>query len=42
MTTGRDVVEILDLLRRTGARVWVGGGWGSDALLGRRTRDHRT
>lgn len=41
MMTGRDVVEILDLLRGAGARVWVGGGWGIDALLGRQTRDHR-
>ncbi|WP_406262847.1 nucleotidyltransferase domain-containing protein [Actinacidiphila glaucinigra] len=41
MMTGRDVVEILGLLRRAGTEVWVGGGWGIDALLGRQTRDHR-
>ena len=36
-----DVLHVLDLLRRAGAEVWVGGGWGIDALVGRRTRDHR-
>lgn len=41
MMTGPDVVEVLHLLRRAGAEVWVGGGWGVDALLRRQTRDHR-
>lgn len=41
MMTGPDVVEILHLLRSAGAEVWVGGGWGVDALLRRQTRDHR-
>ncbi|WP_322658545.1 nucleotidyltransferase domain-containing protein [Streptomyces justiciae] len=36
-----DVVSLLDLLRRAGADVWVGGGWGIDALVGEQTRDHR-
>ncbi|MFI5766148.1 MULTISPECIES: nucleotidyltransferase domain-containing protein [unclassified Streptomyces] len=36
-----DVLSVLALLRRAGVDVWVGGGWGIDALLGRRTRDHR-
>ncbi|MFJ9148481.1 nucleotidyltransferase domain-containing protein [Streptomyces sp. NPDC102270] len=35
------VLHILDLLRRAGAEVWVGGGWGIDALVGEQTRDHR-
>lgn len=39
--TGDDVLEILDLLRKAGAEVWVGGGWGIDALVGRQTREHR-
>ncbi|WOT38840.1 nucleotidyltransferase domain-containing protein [Streptomyces coeruleorubidus] len=39
--TGDDVLEILDALRRAGADVWIGGGWGIDALLGRQTRPHR-
>ncbi|MCX4779122.1 nucleotidyltransferase domain-containing protein [Streptomyces sp. NBC_01264] len=36
-----EVLSVLALLRRAGVEVWVGGGWGIDALLGRRTRDHR-
>ncbi|MEU5572369.1 nucleotidyltransferase domain-containing protein [Streptomyces coeruleorubidus] len=39
--TGDDVLEILDALRRAGTDVWIGGGWGIDALLGRQTRPHR-
>ncbi|MEU6679039.1 amino acid transporter [Streptomyces sp. NPDC046925] len=39
--TADDVVFVLDLLRRAKADVWVGGGWGIDALIGERTRDHR-
>lgn len=35
----RDVLEILDVLRE--CDVWIGGGWGVDALVGRRTRPHR-
>jgi hypothetical protein len=37
----RDVLEILGLLRQAGADVWIGGGWGIDALVGCQTRDHR-
>jgi lincosamide nucleotidyltransferase A/C/D/E len=37
----REVLEVLDALEHAGARAWVGGGWGVDALVGRRTRDHR-
>jgi lincosamide nucleotidyltransferase A/C/D/E len=33
-----DVLEVLDLLRDVD--VWVGGGWGVDALVGRQTRPH--
>ncbi|MFF3217138.1 nucleotidyltransferase domain-containing protein [Streptomyces sp. NPDC002886] len=36
-----EVLSVLELLRGAGVDVWVGGGWGIDALLGRRTRDHR-
>ncbi|MER5266122.1 hypothetical protein ABTZ99_28945 [Actinosynnema sp. NPDC002837] len=39
--TGDDVLEILDALREAGSDVWIGGGWGVDALLGRQTRPHR-
>ncbi|MFJ3091578.1 nucleotidyltransferase domain-containing protein [Streptomyces sp. NPDC086838] len=38
--TGDDVLEILDVLRKAGAEVWIGGGWGIDALVGRQTREH--
>ncbi|WP_409062250.1 nucleotidyltransferase domain-containing protein [Streptomyces sp. SYP-A7185] len=39
--TADDVVRVLALLRRAQADVWVGGGWGIDALIGEQTRDHR-
>ncbi|WP_329031032.1 MULTISPECIES: nucleotidyltransferase domain-containing protein [unclassified Streptomyces] len=38
--TGDDVLEILDVLRGAGAEVWIGGGWGIDALVGRQSREH--
>jgi lincosamide nucleotidyltransferase A/C/D/E len=38
--TAADVIEILDLLEAGGIRVWLNGGWGVDALLGRQTREH--
>jgi lincosamide nucleotidyltransferase A/C/D/E len=34
------VLAILDLLAAAEVRVWVAGGWGVDALLGRQTRRH--
>lgn len=39
--TDDDVLEILGVLRNAGTEVWIGGGWGIDALLGRQTRPHR-
>jgi lincosamide nucleotidyltransferase A/C/D/E len=35
-----DVVEILSWLEQHGIDVWLNGGWGVDALLGRQTREH--
>ncbi|MFG1644468.1 nucleotidyltransferase domain-containing protein [Amycolatopsis sp. NPDC049252] len=35
----RTVLRVLETLAP--AEVWVAGGWGVDALLGRQTRDHR-
>ena len=35
-----DVIELLNLLEQEGIGVVVDGGWGVDALLGRRTRLH--
>jgi lincosamide nucleotidyltransferase A/C/D/E len=34
------VLAVLDLLAAAGARAWVAGGWGVDALAGRQTRRH--
>ncbi|MFE6333568.1 nucleotidyltransferase domain-containing protein [Streptomyces sp. NPDC057798] len=36
-----DVLSVLALLRRAEADVWIGGGWGIDALVGEQTRGHR-
>ena len=34
------VLHVLDLLASAGVQVWLDGGWGVDALLGRITRPH--
>ncbi|MGW0805872.1 nucleotidyltransferase domain-containing protein [Nonomuraea sp. NPDC002799] len=34
------VLGVLEVLRTAGCEVWVGGGWGVDALVGRVTRQH--
>lgn len=39
--TADDVLFVLALLKHAEADVWVGGGWGIDALIGDQTRDHR-
>jgi lincosamide nucleotidyltransferase A/C/D/E len=35
-----DVLAVLRCLGDAGVRVWVGGGWGIDALLGEQSRVH--
>ncbi|MGI8910161.1 MAG: nucleotidyltransferase domain-containing protein [Rubrobacteraceae bacterium] len=40
MMLPHDVLEIVDRLGTAGVRVWLDGGWGVDALIGRQTRDH--
>jgi lincosamide nucleotidyltransferase A/C/D/E len=35
------VVQLLASMRAAGLDVWIAGGWGIDALLGRQTRQHR-
>jgi len=35
-----DVLNALAMLAARSASVWVGGGWGIDALLGQQTREH--
>ena len=39
--TADDVLSVLALFRTAAVDVWVGGGWGIDALVGRETRPHR-
>lgn len=39
--TADDVLSVLTRLRQAKADVWIGGGWGIDALVGEQTRDHR-
>ena len=36
-----DVRAVLQSLESAGIRVWVDGGWGVDALIGRQTRPHQ-
>jgi lincosamide nucleotidyltransferase A/C/D/E len=38
--SAEDVVELYSLFVSHGISVWVDGGWGVDALLGRQTRRH--
>lgn len=35
-----DVVKLMRELDRRGVQAWLGGGWGIDALMGRKTRTH--
>lgn len=35
-----DVVELVQLLEKNGIDLWLDGGWGVDALLGKQTREH--
>lgn len=35
-----DVIDLLKKLENIGIEVWIDGGWGVDALLGRQTRPH--
>ena len=39
-TPASTVRELVDWLHQTSIRVWLDGGWGVDALLGRETRAH--
>ena len=39
--TASDVLSLVGLLRDAGVDVWIGGGWGIDALVGEQTREHR-
>jgi lincosamide nucleotidyltransferase A/C/D/E len=35
-----DVIELYTTLDKLGIQIWIGGGWGVDALLGEQTRPH--
>ena len=39
--TAEDVLTVLAVLRKADVDVWIGGGWGIDALVGEQTREHR-
>ena len=41
MVSAQDAVRIIKQLSAAGIGVWVCGGWGVDALLGRATRTHK-
>jgi lincosamide nucleotidyltransferase A/C/D/E len=36
----REVVELYNQLESLGVEIWIDGGWGVDALLGKQTRSH--
>lgn len=40
MMTATEVLRVFDVLDAADVRVWVAGGWGIDALVGRQTREH--
>jgi lincosamide nucleotidyltransferase A/C/D/E len=37
----KDVIDIYELLLKNNIQVWLTGGWGIDALLGKQTRSHK-
>ena len=39
--TAADVTDIYSTLGGLGIHIWIDGGWGVDALLGRQTRPHK-
>jgi lincosamide nucleotidyltransferase A/C/D/E len=40
-TTAEDATRLMKLLSDESVELWVAGGWGIDALVGRQTRPHR-
>lgn len=38
--TQQEILELLEIGKRRGFAIWIDGGWGVDALLGRQTRPH--
>ena len=41
MVSPEDVIRIYQHLQANGIPVWLSGGWGIDALLGKQTRPHK-
>ena len=41
ITTHEDLIEVLNLMDKTGICYWLDGGWGVDVLVGKQTRTHR-
>ena len=39
--TSADVIDIYSTLSGLGIQIWIDGGWGVDALLGKQTRPHK-
>ncbi|MBI2064644.1 MAG: nucleotidyltransferase family protein [Candidatus Yanofskybacteria bacterium] len=39
--TSQDVVGLYTDLENLGVKIWIDGGWGVDALLGKQTRPHK-
>ena len=39
-TSASDVVDVCDLMQTNDITMWIDGGWGVDALLGKQTRSH--
>jgi len=37
---GKYVIDFYSMLKNAGAGIWIDGGWGVDALLGKQTRTH--
>ncbi len=41
LTTSKDVADFCIQLKNMGIEVWIDGGWGVDALLGKQLRPHK-
>jgi lincosamide nucleotidyltransferase A/C/D/E len=41
VTSAKDVVDFYCLMERAEINIWVDGGWGVDALLGKQLRPHK-
>ena len=39
--TSQDVISLYSELDSLGVKIWIDGGWGVDALLGKQTRPHK-